>query len=59
MKFIAYQTFLYKRGVKVGEAIVMSETNVIYHLWESLRETRYTTEKELKHKYNLGTKIYK
>ena len=48
---------LYKGKVLVGEAVVLSEDNVVYHLWETLRTTRYTTLEELKKKFK--TKVSK
>jgi len=47
------KVFLEKKGEIVGEAIILSEDNVNYHLWESLRLTRTCTLKELKRKFKL------
>lgn len=49
--------YLIKRGEIVGEAVVMSEDHVVYHLWESIRETRTTTLERVKRKFKLEKKF--
>jgi hypothetical protein len=44
---------LFKNGIAVGMAAVLSEENVSYCLYETLRTTRYTTLNKLKYKYKL------
>ena len=45
--------YLLKGGIVVGEAIVLSNDIVNYHLWENLRSTKTTTLELLKKKYKL------
>lgn len=47
---------LFKGSEAVGDAVVMSSENVVYHLYSSIRITRYGTEDELRRKYKLVLK---
>lgn len=45
--------FLYKNNDLVGEAIVMSENNVVYHLYKNIRLTHKTNLTKLKRKFKI------
>lgn len=47
------EKILKKNKEIVGEAVIFPNGNVIYHLWKSLRTTRYCKLDELKRKYKL------
>ena len=44
---------LQKNKIVVGECIVLSPTNVVYHLFDNIRETNYTTLEKIQKKYKL------
>lgn len=48
---------LLKNGDVVGEAVVLSDNLVYYHLWSSIRTTRESTLANLKKKYKMELKL--
>lgn len=51
------EVLLIKSGQSVGEAVILSDNNVVYHLWKDLRQTRYCTLPELNKKFKLQDKV--
>jgi len=51
--------YLIKRGEIVGEAVVMSDDYVVYHLWDKITFTYNTTLVLLKKKFKLEKKLEK
>ncbi len=45
------------KGEVVGEAVVLSDDLVYYHLWKDIRTTHESTLKQLKKKYKLELKL--
>lgn len=48
---------LVKNSEVVGEAVVLNDNLVYYHLWDSIRTTRESTLANLKKKYKLELKL--
>lgn len=44
---------LIKRGEVVGQAVVLSNQLVYYHLWKNIRTTNECTLEQLKNKFKL------
>lgn len=44
---------LYKKNQWIGEAVIFPSGSASYHLWQNIRQTKYSTLTKLEKQYNL------